>query len=118
MKNCPLCKTIITNFPLFDEHNGQFITKQGEFSVTTRAKQKIFKFLLENYGKVINIERIAIILWEYEDGPENEILVIHQHMFQIQQDIKNSGYMIESIIGAGYRVVAGEYVKRVYQYGN
>ncbi len=116
MTYCPLCSHEIKVFPVFDEHSGFFVTHKKTVLIKTPARQKIFKLLLKNYGKPVSFEQFAIVIWGYEDGPKTEELVIRQHIYNLREETKGTGYAIKTAWGVGYKLVAGEYVKQLYKF--
>lgn len=78
--------------------------KNGEKLTLTLKEFELLKLLIENKGKVLTRDFLLDKVWGYEYAGETRTVDVHiRHIRQKLNDEEDSGQLIETIRGVGYR---------------
>lgn len=75
----------------------------GERNVDLTLKEfELLRYLLDNKGIVLSRDQILERIWGYEFGGETRTVDVH--IRTLRQKLGESGYLIETVRGVGYRI--------------
>ncbi|KUO74465.1 MAG: ArsR family transcriptional regulator [Clostridia bacterium BRH_c25] len=83
------------------------VRKNGEKLALTLKEFELLKMLIENKGKVLTRDFLLDKIWGYDYVGETRTVDVHiRHLRQKINDDEDSGQMIETIRGVGYRFIS------------
>lgn len=68
----------------------------------TLKEFELLRYLMENQGLVVSRDQILERIWGYEFAGETRTVDVH--IRTLRQKLGESGYLIETVRGVGYRI--------------
>ena len=87
-------------------HDTHRVLVDGQEVVLTYKEFELLEYLLENRGSVLTRDKILDRIWGFAAGVETRTLDVH--IRSLRQKLGDSGDLIETVRGVGYRIGDGK----------